>query len=148
VTKCHDLTTFFFKPLFKLSPISAGVTAIRLRKGDRVAGLDIIEEEVKKDGRFLILMAKGFAKQTPLKEYKTQKRSGGGIKTAKVTDKTGEVIGAHIVATETEEILAFSSKGQALKTELKNIRLAGRATQGVKIMNLDAGDKLVGLICL
>ena len=90
-------------------------------------------------------MANGFAKQTLLKQYKIQNRSGSGIKTAKITAKTGPIIASQIID-EVEEILAISAKGQILKTEIKSIRLAGRATQGVKIMNLDPGDKLVGMI--
>jgi DNA gyrase subunit A len=139
------------KDLRPMGRTASGVTAIRLKNGDAVAGLDIIktgEKQGKTTDRLLVVMANGFAKQTPLKEYKTQRRGGTGIKTAKVTEKTGEVIGAHIVSEDMEEILAFSSKGQALRTKLKAVRLAGRATQGVKIMNLEKGDKLVGIVCL
>ena len=149
---------------------ASGVAAIRLRKGDRVAGLDIIKREAleyksndresvanirdkfdkirKPFERLLVVMANGFAKQTPLKDYKIQRRGGSGLKTAKVTPKTGVVISANIVTDETLEVLAFSSKGQALKTKLVNVRVAGRATQGVRIMNLEAGDSLVGIVCL
>ena len=68
--------------------------------------------------------------------------------TAKITEKTGKVIAARIISDEVEEVLAFSSKGQALRTKLADIRVAGRATQGVKIMNLDSGDSLMGIVCL
>lgn len=130
---------------------ASGVTAMRLKKNDTIAGLDIIKTGDKKqtsDERLLAVMANGFGKQTPLKEYKIQKRGGSGIKTAKVTDKTGPVIATYIVDDEIEEILAFSTKGQALRTKLKNIRIAGRATQGVRIINLEKGDTLVGMVCL
>jgi len=92
-------------------------------------------------------MANGFAKQTPLKEYKVQKRGGSGILTAKVTTKTGELVAAHAIIEETE-LLAISANGQILKTEIKSIRKAGRATQGVSIMKLDKGDKLIGSVSL
>lgn len=143
---------------------AGGVQAIKLRrspkarsrvsteasgKGDEVAGLDIIrKQEGDAKEKLLVVMARGFAKQTPLKEYKVQRRGGGGIRTAKVTEKTGRVMAALIVTGEEEEVLAFSSKGQALRTKLSTVRVAGRATQGVKIMNLEAGDTLVGLVCL
>ncbi|MDI6734330.1 MAG: DNA gyrase subunit A [Patescibacteria group bacterium] len=130
---------------------AAGTKGIRLKKGDFVSGLDIIKKEQaenQKDLKLLIIMNRGFAKQTPLKEYKIQRRGGGGIKTAKVTDKTGSVIAAHIVSGGNEEVLAFSSKGQALRTNLNDVRLAGRATQGVKIMNLEKDDTLIGVVCL
>lgn len=93
-------------------------------------------------------MANGFAKQTPLKEYKIQRRGGSGIKTAKITEKTGPVMAAVIVGDEIQEVIAFSKKGQALRTKLSDIRIASRATQGVKIMNLEKDDKLMGIVCL
>ncbi|MCL4498989.1 MAG: DNA gyrase subunit A [Chloroflexi bacterium] len=132
---------------------ASGVRAMRLSKGDGVSGLDIIRKEdleknAKSGLRLVAVMANGFAKQTELKEYKVQKRGGSGIKTAKITEKTGPVIGAHIVDDTVTEVLAFSTKGQALRTALKDIRILSRATQGVKIMNLDKGDKLVGIVCL
>jgi len=92
-------------------------------------------------------MANGYGKQTPLAQYRLQRRGGSGIKTAKITKKTGLLMTAHLV-TDEEEIIALSSKGQILKTRLADVRVAGRATQGVKIMTLNAGDKLVAAICL
>ncbi|MCL4404319.1 DNA gyrase subunit A, partial [Patescibacteria group bacterium] len=132
---------------------ASGVRAMRLGKGDGVSGLDIIKKEDLEKGtkgglRLVAVMANGFAKQTELKEYKVQKRGGSGIKTAKITEKTGPVIGAHIVDDTVTEVLAFSTKGQALRTALKDIRVLSRATQGVKIMNLEKGDRLVGIVCL
>ena len=93
-------------------------------------------------------MEHGFGKQTPLKEYKVQHRGGSGIKTAQITEKTGPVIDARIVDDETEEVIAFSSKGQAIRSMLSGIRVAGRATQGVRIMDLEKGDGLIGIVCL
>ncbi len=65
-----------------------------------------------------------------------------------MTPKTGAVIAVAIVNDATEEVLAFSSKGQALRTRLSDIRTAGRATQGVRIMDLGEGDSLIGIVCL
>ncbi|PIP29913.1 DNA gyrase subunit A [Candidatus Jorgensenbacteria bacterium CG23_combo_of_CG06-09_8_20_14_all_54_14] len=130
---------------------AAGIRGLRLRPGDTVAGLDIISKnlELKTENlKLLTVSANGFAKQTPLKGYKLQRRGGGGILTMKATGKTGPLIAAMVVGEEVEEVLAFSSKGQALRTKLADIRVAGRATQGVKIMNLEAGDKLIGIVCL
>lgn len=127
---------------------AAGVKGINLKKKDRVAGVDIIKKTDSKSVRLLTVMANGFGKQTPLKEYKVQKRGGAGIKTSKVTEKTGQVIATNIVDDEVGEILAFSKKGQAIKIPLKDIRLASRATQGVRIMNLEKGDELIGIVCL
>lgn len=135
------------KEIRPMSRNAAGIRGIRLKKGDHVAGLDIIKEG-EKELKLLNMMANGFGKQTNLKEYKIQKRGGGGIRTAKITAKTGPIIGAHIINQTNEEILAFSAKGQALRTALKDIRTAGRSAQGVRVMNLDKDDKLMGIVCL
>ncbi|MEK7512589.1 MAG: DNA gyrase subunit A [Patescibacteria group bacterium] len=129
---------------------AAGIKAIRLRRGDSVAGAGIIRKADKSTTRerVLTVMANGFAKQTPLAEYKTQRRGGGGIRTAKVTEKTGPVIATHTVTDETEEVIAFTARGQAIRTHLKDIRTGGRATQGVRIMKIEKGDSLVGIVCL
>lgn len=127
---------------------AAGVRGIHLKKADRVAGIDIIKKTDGTSVQLLTVMANGFGKQTPLKEYKVQKRGGGGIKTSKVTEKTGKVIATNIVDNTIEEIVAFSKKGQAIKMPLKDIRTASRATQGVRVMNLEKGDELIGIVCL
>ncbi len=148
VTANGQSIRFKEKDVRPMGRTAAGTRAVRLKKGDVVAGFDIIAKGTKEDVQFLVVMAHGYAKQTPLKDYKTQKRGGGGIKTAKITDKTGKVIAARIISEDTEEAIAFSSKGQALRTKLSDIRVAGRATQGVKIMNLEEGDSIVGIVCL
>ncbi len=130
---------------------AAGVRAIRLRKGDAVAGFDIIRiEELGdkiKDLRLLVVMENGFAKQTGLKEYKIQHRGGSGIKTAKITPKTGSLVSAHVTAEE-KEIFALSAKGQMIRTSLESVRMTGRAAQGVRIMNLKPGDRLAGTVII
>lgn len=133
-----------------MSRVAAGIKAIQLKKDDLVAGLDIIKSKDLKNRnlKLLVMMARGFAKQTPLKEYKIQRRGGSGIKTAKITAKTGPIIGAYVVDETLEEIIAFSAQGQALRTQLKDIRQTGRSAQGVKIMNLEKEDKLIGVVCL
>ncbi|MBI4993866.1 DNA gyrase subunit A [Candidatus Wolfebacteria bacterium] len=129
---------------------AAGVKAVRLKKGDYVAGLDIIKESQKtdKNQKILVIMENGFAKQTPLKEYKTQSRGGSGIKTAKINSKTGKLIAIDIIGEQEEELLALSAKGQIIKTKISDIRTAGRATSGVKIMRLNDGDKVAGIVVL
>jgi DNA gyrase subunit A len=125
---------------------AAGVRGIRLRKDDLVSSFDIIDTD-QKNSNLLVVMANGYAKQTPLKDYKVQHRGGSGILTAKVTSKTGSLVSSHVIIDETE-LLAISARGQILKTSIKSIRKAGRATQGVKIMKLDKDDKLVGTVSL
>jgi len=153
-----------------MSRTAGGVKAIKLRKDDFVAGLDIIriapefssnESKLRSNSnirdkfgkirdsleRLLVVTENGFAKQTPLKEYKIQSRGGLGIKTAKITSKTGLIVAAHVILEE-EEILAISSKGQVIRTNLSDVRVAGRATSGVRIMKLKQGDKIAGIVCL
>ncbi|MEK7508028.1 MAG: DNA gyrase subunit A [Patescibacteria group bacterium] len=123
---------------------AAGVRGIRLKKNDEVAGFDVIKEGTAK---VLVVMANGFAKQTPLKDYRIQSRGGSGIKTAKITPKTGHIISAHIINDETE-IFALSAKGQMIRTNLESVRTTGRSAQGVKIMNVSAGDRLAGTVII
>ena len=124
---------------------AAGVRAIKLKKqNDEVAGFDIIKGD---EGRMLVVMEHGFAKQTPLKEYKVQSRGGSGIKTAEVTAKTGIVVSAHVITEETE-IFALSAKGQMIRTELKAVRMTGRSAQGVHIMDLKSGDRVAGTVVI
>lgn len=129
---------------------AAGVRAIKLTSGDYVAGLDIIttsDREKTTSQRILVVTEKGFAKQTALKEYKVQRRGGQGVKTARVTEKTGRVIGARVLGGE-EELLALSAKGQIIRTRIADIRAAGRATSGVRIMRLREGDRIAGVVTL
>jgi len=129
---------------------AAGVRAIRLRSGDQVAGFDVIEgSDPKKaaEGKLFVVMANGFAKQTPLQEYKLQNRGGSGIRTANVTPKTGPLVSAQIAWGQTE-ILALSAKGQLIRTSLGGVRATGRSAQGVRIMNLKSGDRLAGVVLI
>ena len=126
---------------------AGGVRGIKLRKGDEVISVDVIKNG-KKDGSFLTMSANGFGKKTSLKEYKVQKRGGSGIKTAKVTPKTGKLIVAKVLADDEEELIAMSKKGQVIRTALKDISSLGRQTQGVTIMRLRAGDGIASLACV
>jgi DNA gyrase subunit A len=129
---------------------AAGVKAIKLKKDDFVTGLDIIKIRDKRQetrDKLLVMTENGFAKQTPLKEYKAQSRGGSGIKTAKITSKTGSIVSAQVID-EQEELLALSTKGQIIRTKISDIRTTGRATSGVKIMRLKEKDKVAGIVCL
>ncbi len=166
-TKLGQSIRFKESQIRSMGRTAAGVRAIRLRKDDEVAGFDIIKLSADQRGlnadqhgngqresasnqrqsALLVVMANGFAKQTPLKEYKIQKRGGSGIKTARITPKTGSLVSAHILSAE-KEIFALSQKGQMIRTSLESVRSTGRSAQGVKIMNLKAGDKLAGTVII
>ncbi len=126
---------------------AGGVTGIKLGKDDEVIGVDVVK---KKDntGFFLTMSANGLGKKTALKEYKVQKRAGSGIKTAKVTPKTGKLIVAKVLTGEEMELIAMSKKGQVIRTALKDISSLGRQTQGVSIMKLRPGDGIASLACI
>ncbi|KKP87897.1 MAG: gyrase subunit A protein, partial [Candidatus Nomurabacteria bacterium GW2011_GWC2_35_8] len=126
---------------------AGGVRGIKLGKSDEVIGVDVIKKATEK-GAFLTMSANGFGKKTELKEYKVQKRGGSGIKTAKVTPKTGKLIVAKVLSGEEEELIAMSKKGQVIRTTLKDISSLGRQTQGVTIMRLRAGDGIASLACI
>lgn len=126
---------------------AGGIRGIKLGKADEVISVDVIKKD-KKDGTFLTLSANGFGKKTNLKEYKVQKRGGSGIKTCKVTPKTGKLIVAKVITGDEEELIAMSKKGQVIRTALKDIPSNGRQTQGVTIMRLKGGDGIASIACI
>lgn len=126
---------------------AGGVSGIRLGKNDEVIGVDVAKKGVQ-NGSFLTMSANGFGKKTNLKEYKVQRRGGSGVKTAKVTTKTGKLIVAKVLSGEEQELIAMSKKGQVIRTALKDISSLGRQTQGVTIMRLRPGDGIASLACI
>ncbi len=130
---------------------AAGVHGIRLHKNDLVIGMGVAKMDKEKKRRYQILtiMAHGFGKRTDLSAYKVQGRGGSGIKTAKVTTKTGDITNAFLInadSMEGRDLIIISSKGQVIRTPFKSVSLLGRDTQGVRIMRFkDAGDKVAGV---
>ncbi len=128
---------------------AAGVKGIGLRENDKLVGMDVIEKKSDQKGlKLLVITENGFGKKTDLKHYKIQKRGGLGIKTAKVTDKTGDIVVSRIVSGEQEDLIAISQKGQVIRTKIKDISSLGRSTQGVKVMKVNRGDKVASLACI
>ena len=116
---------------------AAGVRGIRLYKGDSVVALAIVDP----DAKLLVTGENGIGKRTDFEEYRVQSRGGKGIITMKTTDKTGGVVGALSVR-DNDEIMLITTAGQMVRTFVKDIREAGRNTQGVKLINLDEKDNL------
>lgn len=129
---------------------AGGVRGMSVRKGDRVVSAEVISLLQAKDASLLVIMSKGYGKRTKISEYKVQGRGGSGIKTAEVTPKTGEIIGAKIVAgnLEDEELVVVSKKGQVIRTSVAEISLLSRATQGVRIMKMREGDSIASMVAL
>lgn len=123
---------------------AAGVTGIKLAKGDEVKGMDVVVEK----SNLLIVTENGFGKVSSLKQYKTQSRGGKGIKTAKITAKTGKIVSSKVVGDGQEDLIAISEQGQVIRTPLQTVPTHGRATQGVKIMKMEAGDKVASVTCV
>ncbi|HLC44791.1 MAG TPA: DNA gyrase C-terminal beta-propeller domain-containing protein, partial [Patescibacteria group bacterium] len=122
---------------------AAGVRGIRLRAKDSVISLEVIDRKRAPTLELFVLSENGLGKRTELKYYKTQHRGGSGIKTMKVTPKTGPIVSTHIIDRDSEQdLVVITEKGQTLRTQMKKISSMGRATQGVRVMKLDAGDKL------
>ncbi len=120
---------------------AAGVIGMKLDKGDTIVAADKIPEGTR-GAELLVVTANGYGKKTKLSEYKTQKRGGSGIKTVKVTTKTGALMVARVVTAENEELLAVSKDSQVIRTEVKSIPTLGRDTQGVRVMKLREGDSV------
>jgi len=119
---------------------SVGNWGIRPEKGDYVIGVEVVDS----NATLLVAGENGIGKRTPFDEYRVQSRGGKGIITMKTTEKVGSVIGA-LTVTDTDEIMLTTSQGQTVRTGCKDIRTAGRNTQGVKLIDLAAGDKLVAI---
>ena len=128
---------------------AGGVRGMSVKKGDKVVSAEVISAGAK-DASLLVIMSKGYGKRTKLSEYKVQGRGGSGIKTAAVTPKTGEVIGARVVFgnVEGEELVVVSKKGQVIRTSVVSISLLSRATQGVRVMKLYPGDSIASMVAL
>lgn len=122
---------------------ASGVRGIKLKKDDRVVGMDSVLKN-QKGNQLLIISENGFGKRTDLKFYKIQNRGGSGIKTSSVTAKTGKLVAAKVVNIDDIEIdmLITSAQGQIIRIPLKSVSVLGRATQGVRIMRPQAGDKV------
>lgn len=116
---------------------AAGVKGIRIKNGDCLVGMDVIDPDLVKKNmlELFVIMTHGFGKRTNLKSYKIQHRSGSGIKTAKVTAKTGEIVSAYIANTKDErDLIIISNKGQVIRLPFGTVSVLGRATQGVRLM--------------
>jgi len=117
-----------------------GVRGIQLREGDEVVTLEVVAP----GGTLLTVTQKGYAKRTELDEYRVQSRGGLGLKNLEITDKNGLVVGIAQVH-DTQELLVITQQGKILRTPASQIRTIGRATQGVRVMDLDDDDSVVSV---
>jgi len=157
-TKGGIAIRFKEKDIRPMGRAAAGVKGIRLKKGDEVISMDVIEknppidEKTKKPVKqyLLVVMENGFGKRTEISQFKVQGRGGSGIKAAQITAKTGPMVMACVLedVAEDEDLIVISQHGQVIRTSVKSISLLGRATQGVRIMRLEDKDKVASGACL
>ena len=117
---------------------TGGVRGLRLKEGDEVVGLVV----ARPDSTILVVSERGLGKRTEIDAYRLQKRGGSGVINLKVSEKTGEVVTVRAVS-EDEQLMMITKKGVVNRQHVSEIRVIGRATQGVKLMNLDDGDVVV-----
>jgi len=120
--------------------VATGVKGIELDDGDEVIGMVV----VRRDVTLLVVSEHGYGKRSELSEYRVQKRGGRGIITLKVTDKTGTIVALKEVLPD-DELMMITKHGIIIRVPVEGIRVIGRNTQGVRVMNLEAGDAVVGV---
>ena len=125
--------------------VGAGVRGISLEEGDEVIGMICVEPDSKQD--VLVLSENGYGKRTDLDEYRITNRGGKGVKTINVTEKTGKLISIQAV-TDDNDLMIINRSGLTIRTAAAQIRLAGRATQGVRIINLRDGDAIASVMAV
>jgi len=148
ITKKGKSIRFKEKDIRSMGRVSTGVRGIKLSKDDEVIGIQDITQEKIKTTSLLILTSNGIGKKVKLSNYRIQSRGGSGIITIKVSEKTGDVVYAKILEQQEEDLVIISQKGQVIKTDIKTISILGRMAQGVRVMNLKAGDKIASAVCL
>ncbi len=125
--------------------VGAGVRGISIDEDDEVVGMICVEPDSKQD--VLVLSENGYGKRTDLEEYRITNRGGKGVKTINITEKTGKLISIQAV-TDENDLMIINRSGLTIRTAVSQIRLAGRATQGVRIINLREGDAIASVMAV
>jgi len=157
VTKKGQSIRFKEKEIRPMGRVASGVKGIRPRKNDEVVGMDVIKMQIsngklqidkKRKDYLLVVTENGYGKRTDLKEYRLQGRGGTGIKTAKITSKTGSLVASRVLLGGEEDLIVISQKGQVIRTKISSIPILSRPTQGVRIMKLEEEDKVASATCI
>jgi DNA gyrase subunit A len=136
---------FSEKELRAMGRTTSGVKGLKLTEKDKLISLITVSPEViKLNPQTLVISENGFGKRTKLSEYRKQRRGGHGIKTAKISQKTGVLVKTLLVNNQST-LIAISQKAQIIKANLESIPLLKRTTQGVRIMKLEENDKIAGI---
>ena len=139
-TKMGMVIAFDEEEVRSMGRATRGVKGITLKKGDYVVGMD----KLRNNADILSVTAEGYGKRTPTEEFRSQGRGGLGLINTKVTEKTGEVIGLKVVSPE-QELLLITTEGIVIRTNVSDISVYGRNTQGVKLIKVNEGDKVAAL---
>ena len=140
VTKKGKAIRFNSNNVRDMGRASYGVTGIKMKSGDEVVSLEILDTHA-----ILTISKRGFGKRTAVRDYRKTARAGKGVINLKVTEKTGDVV-TTVSVNEKDNIIITTAKGMVIRTSLKNIRVMGRATQGVRIVKLQQGDYVTDLV--
>ncbi len=122
-----------------------GVRGVEIEEGNKAIGMICVEPDDTKD--ILVLSEKGYGKRTDLDDYRKTNRGGKGVKTIQVTEKTGNLVSIQAVSDE-NDLMIINRSGITIRTAVSDIRVAGRATQGVKIINLRDGDSIASVMAV
>ncbi len=149
VTSKGQAIRFREKQIRAMGRNAAGVRAIKLKGGDEVVGMDMINDgKALQNEQLLVVMENGFGKRSSLANYRVQGRGGTGIKAAKITPKTGGIVSGFIVNAKLseEDLVVISDKGQVIRMPLKSVSVLGRATQGVRLMRFSENNDKVSSV--
>ena len=144
VTKKGQAIRFSSDDVRSMGRASYGVTGIKMEKSDEVVSLEVLPTKNKSDYSILTITDKGYGKRSTIDDYRLTGRAGKGVINMKVTDKTGEIITSRSV-TNTDNVIITTKKGIVIRMPLGNIRIMGRATQGVRVINLKDEDRVSDL---
>ncbi|HVF69753.1 MAG TPA: DNA gyrase C-terminal beta-propeller domain-containing protein, partial [Xanthomonadales bacterium] len=147
VTKQGKAIKFSEAAVRPMGRATTGVRGIRIDSSDQVIGMDVITKG--DDANLLVIMENGLGKKSPVKQFPLQGRGGQGVKVAKVTPKTGQVVIAQVIPPGCEEVIITSRKGQIVKLLTESVPKLSRDTQGVILMRFsDANDKVASATCI
>lgn len=144
VTKNGQAIRFKSGDVRSMGRASYGVTGIKMSKDDRVVSLEVLPLKNKEDFSILTITNKGYGKRTAIEDYRLTGRAGKGVINMKVTNKTGKVVTSRSVS-NSDNVIITTKKGIVIRMPLKNVRIMGRATQGVRVIKLKEGDRVSDL---
>ncbi len=144
ITERGQAIRFDVQELRAASRTSGGVRGVRLDGADNLVELCVAQDSAE----LIVVTTNGYGKRTPISEYPLQGRGGGGVITARLTDKTGSIAAARTLTEDDRDLMIISAEGTAIRTDWRAIAQSSRPTQGVRIMNMPAGDRVVAITTL